>query len=101
MGRILSSNVSSEKIFLFFSLFGKSIPHLVRLSDLRRMTHCWRIGFPRSLCIHIHAQFVHKLAIRQQNQLLLKGQNLFCCFHMAVCQVGVLFQKLVLLPYSA
>src|SRR6266704_403292 len=30
--RILSENVSDEKIFLFFSLLGKSIPHLVLLS---------------------------------------------------------------------
>src|SRR6266567_1404070 len=36
--RILSENVSDEKIFLFFSLLGKSIPHLVLLSGLRRMT---------------------------------------------------------------
>jgi hypothetical protein len=34
---ILSSNVSSEKIFLFFSRLGKSIPDLVRLSGPRRM----------------------------------------------------------------
>jgi len=33
--RILSENVSDEKIFLFFSLLGKSIPHLVLLSDTR------------------------------------------------------------------
>jgi len=32
--RILSENVSDEKIFLFFSLLGKSIPHLVLLSGL-------------------------------------------------------------------
>jgi hypothetical protein len=29
---ILSSHVSDEKIFLFFSLLGNSIPNLVRLS---------------------------------------------------------------------
>jgi len=34
---ILSENVSDEKIFLFFSLLGNSIPHLVRLSGRRRM----------------------------------------------------------------
>jgi len=34
---ILSENVSDEKIFLFFSLLGNSIPYLVRLSGLRRM----------------------------------------------------------------
>jgi hypothetical protein len=34
---ILSSHVSDEKIFLFFSLLGNSIPNLVRLSGLRRM----------------------------------------------------------------
>src|SRR6266702_311328 len=36
--RILSENVSDEKIFLFFSLLGKSIPHLVLLSGLRGIT---------------------------------------------------------------
>ncbi len=36
--RILSENVSDEKIFLFFALLGNSIPHLVRLSGQRRMT---------------------------------------------------------------
>jgi len=36
--RILSENVSDEKIFLFFSLLGKSIPHLVLLSGRRRTT---------------------------------------------------------------
>jgi hypothetical protein len=35
---ILSSHVSDEKIFLFFSLLGNSIPNLVRLSGRRRMT---------------------------------------------------------------
>src|SRR6266704_5731544 len=39
--RILSENVSDEKIFLFFSLLGKSIPHLVLLSA-RRRTIYWR-----------------------------------------------------------
>jgi len=34
--QILSFDVSNEKIFLFFSLFGNSIPNLVRLSGLRR-----------------------------------------------------------------
>src|SRR6266566_5177025 len=33
---ILSSHVSDEKIFLFFSLLGNSIPNLVRLSGQRR-----------------------------------------------------------------
>ncbi len=33
---ILSSHVSDEKIFLFFSLLGNSIPNLVRLSGRRR-----------------------------------------------------------------
>jgi len=36
--RILSENVSDEKIFLFFALLGNSIPHLVRLSGQRHMT---------------------------------------------------------------
>jgi hypothetical protein len=37
---ILSSDVSDEKIFLFFSLFGNSIPDLVRLSGRwRTSTH--------------------------------------------------------------
>jgi hypothetical protein len=35
---ILSSHVSDEKIFLFFARFGNSIPNLVRLSGLWRMT---------------------------------------------------------------
>jgi hypothetical protein len=35
---ILSSHVSDEKIFLFFSLLGNSIPNLVRLSDQRCTT---------------------------------------------------------------
>jgi hypothetical protein len=35
---ILSQNVDDEKIFLFFSLRGNSIPDLVLLSGLRRMT---------------------------------------------------------------
>jgi len=35
---ILSENVSDEKIFLFFSLLGNSIPYLVRLSGQRRTT---------------------------------------------------------------
>jgi hypothetical protein len=35
---ILSSHVSDEKIFLFFSLLGNSIPNLVRLSGRRRTT---------------------------------------------------------------
>jgi len=35
---ILSENVSDEKIFLFFSLLGNSIPYLVRLSGHRRTT---------------------------------------------------------------
>jgi hypothetical protein len=33
---ILSSHVSEEKIFLFFSRLGNSIPNLVRLSGRRR-----------------------------------------------------------------
>src|SRR5690348_2267606 len=35
---ILSENGSDEMIFLFFSLLDNSIPHLVHLSGLRRMT---------------------------------------------------------------
>jgi hypothetical protein len=35
---ILSQNVDDEKIFLFFALLGNSIPDLVLLSGLRRMT---------------------------------------------------------------
>jgi hypothetical protein len=34
---ILSQNVADEKIFLFFSPLGNSIPDLVLLSGLRRM----------------------------------------------------------------
>jgi hypothetical protein len=36
---ILSQNVDDEKIFLFFSLLGNSIPNFVRLSGRRRTTN--------------------------------------------------------------
>jgi hypothetical protein len=45
---ILSSHVSDEKIFLFFSLLGNSIPNLVRLSGHRRTT-AHEIDFALSL----------------------------------------------------
>jgi hypothetical protein len=45
---ILSSHVSDEKIILFFSLFGNSIPNLVRLSGRRRMDYWWRIAFSQA-----------------------------------------------------
>jgi len=45
---ILSSHVSDEKIFLFFSLLGNSIPNLVRLSGRRRVyVEVWKV-FVRS-----------------------------------------------------
>jgi hypothetical protein len=61
---ILSSHVSDEKIFLFFSLLGNSIPHLVRLSGLRRMTLCTKLPqqgagklTPWGRVVWLHAKF--------------------------------------------